>query len=72
MPKTKKKKVPVKKTVAKKVAPKKTVKAVKTVRAAVAKKPTSSFSPEFTNALLVIFGAGMVLFAYVIFKVYGT
>jgi hypothetical protein len=72
MPKAKKKvakttKKTVKKSVARKSAPKKAM----AMTAPMMKKSGGTFSQEFTNALLVIFGAGMVLFAYVIFKIYG-
>lgn len=69
MPKTKKKVTTKKKATTKKVAKKTTVS-----RPAVTvstPKSTATFSQEFTNTMLVIFGAGMVLFAYVLIRVYG-
>lgn len=57
-----------------KKASKKTVRKVgknmpaKIMKSAPAK--TGSFSQDFTNALLVVFGMGMVLFAYVIYTFY--
>lgn len=71
MPKTKKT-VKKTKTVKKRVVSKKkpTVRVSK-VKSVEPKMASGSFSPEFTNSLLVIFGMGMVLFAYVLFRVYG-
>lgn len=69
MPKTTKK-VSAKSKAVKKVS-KKTVKKVVSAKVASTPQVKTAFSQEFTDALLVIFGAGMMLFAYVIFKLYG-